>query len=154
MERTLTSYPYHSTINSAEMKFLNYALAALFLVFAWFQRNDIDPEVYTNPSSIDSALWLLFYGLIGLAFILINFKKLPVWYFALAVVACLIEMATCGPGIWANLFGEDKFNMTQTSMSAEDPRVELSREFFGALIALSAVVFQLWQSRRKSSATR
>jgi len=136
------------------MKFLNYALALIFVVFAWFQRNDIDPEIYTNPSSLDAALWLLFYLIIGIAFIVVSFRKLPKWYFILAVVACLIEMATCGPGLWDNLFGEDKFNMTQTSMSAEDPRVELSREFFGALIALSAVVFQLWQSRRKSSATR
>jgi len=136
------------------MKFLNYALALIFVVFAWFQRNDIAPEIYTNPSSLDAALWLLFYLIIGIAFIVVCFRKLPKWYFVLAVVACLIEMATCGPGLWDNLFGEDKFNMTQTSMSAEDPRVELSREFFGALIALSAVVFQLWQSRRKSSATR
>jgi len=136
------------------MKFLNYALALIFVVFAWFQRNDIDPEIYTNPSSLDAALWLLFYLIIGIAFIVVSFRKLPKWYFILAVVACLIEMATCGPGLWDNLFGEDKFNMTQTSMSAEDPRVELSREFFGALIALFAVVFQLWQSRRKSSATR
>jgi hypothetical protein len=37
-------------------------------------------------------------------------------------------------------------------MSAEDPRVELSREFFGALIALAAVFFQLWQSRRPKKA--
>ncbi len=136
------------------MKFLNYALALIFVIFAWFQRNDIDPEIYTNPSSLDAALWFLFYLIIGITFIVVSFRKLPAWYFILAVVACLIEMATCGPGIWANLFGEEKFNMTQTSMSAEDPRVELSREFFGALIALSAVIFQLWQSRRKSSATR
>jgi hypothetical protein len=136
------------------MKLLNYALALIFIIFAWFQRNDIDPEIYTNPSSLDAALWLLFYLIIGIAFVLVCFRKLPKWYFVLAVVACLIEMAMSGPGLWDNLFGEDKFNMTQTSMSAEDPRVELSREFFGALIALAAVVFQLWQSKRKSSATR
>lgn len=151
MERTLTSYPYHSTINLTEMKFLNYALAALFFVFAWFQRNDIDPEVYTNPSSIDSALWLLFYGIIGIAFILINFKKLPVWYFALAVVACLIEMAMSGPGLWDNLFGEKPFTMTQVSMSSDDSRVELTREFFGAVLALVAVLFQFWQTKRQKT---
>ena len=133
------------------MKFLNYTLAALFVVFAYFQRNDIDPEVYTNPSSLDAALWFLFYLIIGVAFIILCFRKLPVWYFALAVLACLIEMAMSGPGLWNNLFGDDQFTMTQVSMSAEDPRVELTREFFGALIALAAVAFQFWQSRRKKS---
>jgi membrane-associated phospholipid phosphatase len=151
MERTLTSHPYHSTFNLAEMKFLNYALATFFLIFAWFQRNDIDPEVYTNPSSLDSALWLLFYGIIGIVFILINFKKLPLWYFALAVVACLIEMTMSGPGLWDNLFGENPFTMTQVSMSSDDSRIELTREFFGAVIALLAVLFQLWQTKRQKN---
>ncbi|MDB4258450.1 hypothetical protein N9844_02715, partial [Akkermansiaceae bacterium] len=69
------------------MKFLNYALAILFVLFAYFQRNDIDPEVYTNPSSLDAALWLLFYLIIGIAFVLVSFRKLPMWYFVLAVIA-------------------------------------------------------------------
>ncbi|MEJ6829846.1 MAG: transmembrane 220 family protein [Akkermansiaceae bacterium] len=133
------------------MKFLNYALAILFVLFAYFQRNDIDPEVYTNPSSLDAALWLLFYLIIGIVFVLVSFRKLPMWYFVLAVIACFAEMAISGPGLWNNLFGEEPFTMTQVSMSAEDPRVELTREFFGAVIALVAVAFQFWQSRRKAS---
>ena len=133
------------------MKFLNYALAVLFIIFAYFQRNDIDPEIYTNPSSLDAALWLLFYLIIGVAFVVLTFRKLPMWYFVLAVIACFVEMAMSGPGLWSNLFGEDQFTMTQVSMSAEDPRVELTREFFGALIALAAVFFQLWQNKRRTS---
>ena len=54
----------------------------------------------------------------------------------LAALACLAEMATTGPGLWENVVGDKAFTMTQASMSAEDPRVELSREFFGAVIAL------------------
>ena len=41
--------------------------------------------------------------------------------------------------------------MTQVSMSANDPRVELTREFFGALIALFAVLSQFWQNKRIKS---
>jgi hypothetical protein len=130
------------------MKILNYALAALFFLFAFFQKNDVDPGIYHNPSSLDAALWLLFYALIGLGFILLNFRRLPLWFFALAILACFIEMALSGPGLWDNLFGERPFSMTQTSMSAADPRVELTREFFGAVIALSAVLFQFWQNKR------
>jgi len=130
------------------MKFLNYGLAILFAIFAYFQRNDIDPQVYTNPSSLDAALWLLFYLIIGIAFIFVTSRKLPHWYFILAILACAIEMTLSGPGLWKNLFGNQPFIMTQVSMSADDPRVELTREFFGAVIALAAVAFQFWQSKK------
>jgi len=41
--------------------------------------------------------------------------------------------------------------MTQMSMSAEDPRVELSREFFGAVIALAGVGLIAWENRRSGN---
>lgn len=133
------------------MKILNYALAILFLIFASFQYNDVDPGIYHNPSSLDAALWFAFYLIIGVAFFVLNFRRLPVWYFPLAILACFVEMSISGPGLWQNLFGDESFNMTQGGMSAEDPRVELTREFFGALIALAAVLFQLRQNRRLKS---
>ena len=37
--------------------------------------------------------------------------------------------------------------MTQKSMTADDPRVELSREFFGAVIALIGVIWVYLQHR-------
>jgi hypothetical protein len=131
---------------------VNVLLAALFFVFAWFQRNDIDPEIYSNPSfdnpTIDSVLWFLFYAVIGLAFLFLIRKRLPLWYFVLAVVACLFEMYLSGPGLYENVFGEKSFTMTGQSMSGDDPRVELTREFFGAVIALAAVLFQFWQNKK------
>ena len=130
------------------MKILNYALAALFFLFAYFQYNDVDPEIYDNPSSLDASLWLLFYALIGIGFIVLNFRRLPIWFIALAIIACLLEMGLSGPGLWENLFGDRPFTMTQISMSADDTRVELTREFFGALLALAAILFQWWQSRQ------
>lgn len=136
------------------MKILNYLLAAVFFLFAWLQRNDVDPEIYSKPSfgnpTLDSALWLIFYAIIGVGFLLINFKKLPMWYFALAFIACLAEMYSSGPGLWENLFGDRPFTLTQVSMSSDDSRVELTREFFGAVIALAAVIFQFWQKKRRS----
>jgi len=127
---------------------VNFLCAILFGVFAWFQRNDIDPEIYYHPSELDAVLWLAFYLLIAILFVIAAFRPLPHWILIVAAVACLIEMGRSGPGLYENLFGERQFSMTQLSMSAEDPRVELSREFFGALIALSAVGF-LWFQRRK-----
>lgn len=135
--------------NSPALKTVNYLLAAVFVFFAWFQRNDIDPAIYYHPSVIDSTLWFLFYLVIGVIFLTLNFRIIPKWYFIVAVIACLIEMGLSGPGLWNNLTGKETFTMTQTSMSAEDPRVELTREFFGALLALAAVGFQFWQNKRQ-----
>jgi len=130
------------------LKAINFVLAAFFLMFAWLQRNDIDPEVYYNPSSLDSFLWFIFYFLIAAGFIWICFRGIPVWYFLIAAFSCLVEMAMSGSGLWENLFGDKSFTMTQVSMSSEDPRVELTREFFGAMLAFVAIVFQWWQVRR------
>ncbi len=131
---------------------INFPLAGIFTLFAWLQRNDIDPAIYSNPSfdnpTLDSALWFLFYLMIAVGFILVSYRKLPIWYFVVALVVCLFEMTMSGPGLWNNLFGKESFNMAQTSMTAEDPRVELTREFFGALLALFALVFQFWQTKR------
>lgn len=128
---------------------VNLALSGLFGVFAWMQRNDLDPAVYDHPSAIDAALWLAFYLLVALLFVAVSFRRVPGWLLALAAVACLAEMARTGPGLFENVFGEKEFTMTQASMSASDPRVELSREFFGAVIALAGVGAIAWQNRRR-----
>lgn len=137
---------------STTIRLTNFLLAAIFLVFAWFQRNDIDPEIYSKPSfnnpTLDSALWFLFYLIIAIGFIVVSFRKLPLWYFMIAVIACIFEMSMSGPGLYENLISKESFNMAQTSMTAKDPRVELTREFFGALFALCGVLFQIWQSKR------
>lgn len=134
---------------SPPLAILNLFLALIFGVFAWFQRNDIDPAVYYKPSGLDATLWFLFYSLIAVLFVVAIFKRLPKWLLIVSMVFCLIEMAVTGPGLIQNLVGEEEFTMTQVSMSAEDPRVELSREFFGALIALAGVVFLFIQGRKK-----
>lgn len=130
---------------------LNFALAALFAVFAWMQRNDIDPAIYDHPSVLDAALWLAFYLLIAVLLVVVTFRTVPRWLLVIAAVACLIEMVRTGPGLYENLVGEKEFTMTQMSMSAEDPRVELSREFFGAVIALAGVGLIAWQNRKRGN---
>jgi hypothetical protein len=129
---------------------VNLALAVLFGVFSWMQRNDLDPAIYDRPSVIDAALWLAFYLLIALLLVTTCFRALPRWILLVAALVCLIEMVRTGPGLYENFFGEKEFTMTQSSMSAADPRVELSREFFGAMISLLGVGFLAWQSRRSS----
>lgn len=138
------------------MKFLlalsNILLAGIFFLFAWFQRDETDLKIYSDPAfgnpALDSALWLLFYAMIGGAFLFLLKKRLPLWYFIVAFLACLAGMYSSGPGLWDNLFGDQSFTMTQVSMSSDDARVELTREFFGAVIALVGVGYQFWQTRR------
>ena len=122
-------------------------LAAMFFLFAWLQQNDLDPAIYDKPSALDAALWLAFYAVIGALFVVSLFRRIPVWLLLLAAVACIAEMAATGPGLYENVFGGKDFTMTQASMSSEDPRVELTREFFGALIALAGVAV-LWRRER------
>ena len=133
---------------SLPVRIINFIGALLFFLFAWFQRNDIDPAVYYKPSTLDSALWFVFYLAIGVILIVVNWKKIPMWLFIIGVLACLVEMVVTGPGLYQNLFGDESFNMTQTSMTSEDPRVELSREFFGAVIALVGVTWGFLQHRK------
>lgn len=130
------------------LKVVNTVGFVLFALFAWVQRNDIDPEIYYHPSSLDAAMWLLFYLLIAVLFLVVLVKPFPRWLLVVAGLACLIELGRTAPGLWENLFGERDFTMIQKSMSGDDPRVELSREFFGALLALGAVGLLWWERAR------
>lgn len=129
---------------------VHIVLALLFGLFAWYQRNDIDPEIYYKPSGLDATLWFVFYALIAVLFVVALFRAIPRWLLAVAIVACVAEMVTTGPGLYQNVFGKEDFTMTQVSMSAEDPRVELSREFFGALIALAGVALLFATGTKRS----
>lgn len=131
---------------------VNSIAALLFATFAYLQLNDLDPDVYYKPSGMDATLWVLFYGLIAILFIVAIFRSIPRWLLIIAALACLVEMGITFPGLWENVFGESSFTMTGMSMSAEDPRVELSREFFGAVIALLGVLGLLFQQKKKPSA--
>lgn len=137
-----------SSASRAATAVVHLVFAAMFFVFAWLQKNDLDPAIYDKPSALDAALWLGFYAMIGALFVLSLFRRVPVWLLLLAAIACIAEMAATGPGLYENVFGAKDFTMTQASMSAEDPRVELTREFFGALIALAGVVI-LWRREKK-----
>lgn len=130
---------------------VNGIAALLFAAFAWLQHNDIDPEIYYRSSGLDATLWFAFYALIAVLFVVAIFRRIPRWLLVVSILACLAEMMTTAPGLWQNLVGDDKFTMTGASMSAKDPRVELSREFFGAVIALLGVVGLLLQQRRKAA---
>ena len=132
---------------------VNMVLAVLFAVAAFVQVNDTDPAIYHRASVIDAWTWLIFYAIVAGMLVFSCFRRVPIVLLILAGGFCLYELVATAPGVMENLKGEN-FDMTQTSMSAENPEVELSREFFGALLALTSVGYLYWQRffRRKGVA--
>jgi hypothetical protein len=127
---------------------LTATLGVMFAVFAYVQLNDTNPEIYDRPSVLDAWSWMFFYGFIAVLCIVSIFRRVPRVLLGVAAAFCLFEMARTVPGLYANLFEAEKFSMTATSMTAAHPEVELTREFFGALIGLFGVGFLWWQASK------
>jgi len=127
---------------------LTAALGIMFAVFAYVQLNDTNPEIYHQPSVLDAWSWMAFYGFIAMLCIVSIFRRVPRVLLGVAAAFCLVEMTRTVPGLYANLFEAEKFSMTATSMAAAHPEVELTREFFGALIGLVGVGFLWWQANK------
>ena len=128
-------------------------LAVLFAVFASFQLNDTNPEIYHRPSVIDAWSWVAFYGLISILCIVSIFRPILLLLLVIAALFCIYEMATTAPGLYRNLFESDTFTMTGASMAPSRSEVELSREFFGALIGLLGITFLRWQAKKATRVT-
>ena len=128
-------------------------LAGLFAVFAFFQLNDTNPEIYHRPSVIDAWSWVAFYGLISILCLVSIFRPIPLALLGAAALFCAYEMATTAPGLYRNLFEAESFTMTGASMAPSRSEVELSREFFGALIGLFGITFLWWQVKKAMRVT-
>ncbi len=93
-------------------------------------------------------MWVAFYALIAVLFGLALLKQRFPWpLYAFAAAFCLYQWIATGPGLIANLVSGD-FTMGKSGMNPDHAEVELSREFFGAVIAFSALCF-LWFQRRR-----
>lgn len=127
---------------------VNVLLMLVFAAFAWLQRDDADTSgKYENPWIGDVWVWITFYGLVSAGFLLALFRKHP-WPLYLVLVAfCAWQFARTGHGLITN-FSTGNPTLTGEAMSAAKPFIEQSREFFGALIALTAVGFLWLQGRR------
>ncbi len=131
----------------------NVLSGVLFAAFAVLQLNDTNPEIYHQPSVIDAWSWVIFYALVAMLFFLGAFRHVPWWCLGLGALFCVYEMVTTAPGLYDNLFNHDSFDITGSSMAPTRSYVELSREFLGALIALSGLGFLAWQKKKKASAS-
>ncbi|MCW5899659.1 MAG: transmembrane 220 family protein [Flavobacteriales bacterium] len=117
------------------MRNLYIFLALLFAAFAALQYNDPDP-----------LIWIPAYGVVALFFVLAARGRLPRWPPIAWAVLLGVWMLTMVPGFieWVRM-GTPTIT---GSMKAEEPHIELVREFLGLLVAVLALVFLIVRGRR------
>jgi Transmembrane family 220, helix len=118
----------------AHMKIAFWVLAVVFALFAAVQYNDPDP-----------LSWILLYGAVAVHFALAalgKMNRLAVW---LTLAAAVIWAAALFPDFlnWIRM-GEPSIVET---MKAEEPWIELTREFLGLVIVALGCGFLLWKKR-------
>ena len=115
------------------MKITYWTLAVVFALFAALQYNDPDP-----------IQWILLYGGVAVHFAMAALGKMnrtAVW---LWLAASAIWAATLFPDFmdWIRM-GEPSI---VESMKAEQPWIELTREFLGLVVAALGCGFLLWKN--------
>ena len=116
------------------MKITFWVLAALFALFALVQYNDPDP-----------VRWILLYGGVSAQFGLAALGKASRAVSWLLLAVSLAWAATLLPDFinWIKM-GEPSI---VSSMKAEEPWIELTREFLGLLVAAAGCGFLIWKTR-------
>lgn len=108
------------------MRFLHLIIAAIFLLFAYWQLNDPDwPQ------------WVLMYGFVTFTALYCYFASPPKWLPWIGLAAAGIWLATLIPDFihWLKMGAPT----ITGQMKAESPHVELTREFLGLLIVIIAL---------------
>lgn len=122
------------------MRVVNLVFSVLFLLSAVVQYNDPDPLV-----------WIAIY-LFGALMCFMAFKRIfyPKAYMAgIAIYSVYaLYLFFVGDGVADWLIDHDAESIAGT-MQAQRPWVEATREFFGLLILITALVMNLFYSKRK-----
>lgn len=118
------------------MKILNLLLAALFILFAYFQANDPDPYG-----------WMLLYFYVAAMCVFAAYGRSNKYLLWVGMAACVIWMGFLLPEFinWIkmgmpNIAGE---------MKTEEPHIEFTREFLGLGICLGVMGWQAWKVRKR-----
>ncbi len=108
----------------------------LFALFAYWQINDPDPEVWVSIYVVALIFCLL--GVRGI------FPKLPL---TLMVIACLAGAIYFYPGGIGDWISQE---LEQKDLTMKTPQMEEARETFGLLIialVLSPALWKAWKNR-------
>ena len=118
-----------------KMKNINISLTILFILFAIVQLNDPDPFFWI-------AIYLLVATVCGLA-VLGRYHRILI---LLGLAICGIELFTLFPD-FMNWVQGGMPNIAE-EMKAEEPHIELTREFLGLVVCGGVLIFQYFQSRK------
>jgi len=117
------------------MKVLNISLCILMLLFAYFQMNDPDPYGWIFIYICTAAVC---------GFAVVNKYYLP--FITTALVISLLWAASLIPDFYRWIVnGADSI---VGAMKAEEPHIELTREFLGLMIISGTLYFQYRQARK------
>ena len=111
------------------MKILNFILAAIFILFAYFQLNDPDPY-----------LWMLLYFFVAAVCVFAAYGRRNKYILLAGMLICLIWMGFLLP----EFINWIKMGMPNIAgqMKAEAPHIEFTREFLGLFICLGVLFWQ------------
>ena len=117
------------------MKFLSFILGLLMLLFGYFQLNDPDPYG-----------WVVVYLATAIICFLAGMNK----YYRPVIMAALVVSLLWGASLIPDFYnwivnGADSI---VGSMKAEEPHVELTREFLGLVLISAVLYFQYRQSKK------
>jgi len=116
-------------------KILKIVLSVLFILFAWFQRNDPDP-----------ALWISIYGILAALCIYSAFQKMNKYILYVFGGLLIVYTAILVPEI-INWISQGMPSIVE-KMKAEEPHIEYTREFFGLVISLLTIWFLLKKNEK------
>lgn len=118
------------------MKILNLTLAALFILFAYFQANDPDPYG-----------WMFLYFYVAAMCVFAAYGKSNKYLLWGGIVGCVVWMGFLLPEFihWVemgmpNIAGQ---------MKAEAPHIEFTREFLGLAICGGVMGWQVWRFKKR-----
>lgn len=117
------------------MKIFNLILSIIFVLFAIVQYNDPDPWA-----------WIALYFYVALISGLAAFRRYHRYATLGGLAVCAIWMATLIPD-FVNWIQMGMPTITG-SMKAEEPHIELTREFLGLVVCIAALVFQFFQQKK------
>lgn len=120
------------------MRITALVFCLLFLVFMGFQINDPDP-----------FLWVVFYGNIALLCFMAFRGKFYKWWSVAALVVYSLYFLTLTPSIYT-FFTENFSENWSHGMSFDKAYIEKTREAGGLLIALMALTFLHFASKKGS----
>lgn len=118
------------------MKVVNAFLAIIFVLFAYFQWNDPDP-----------LLWILLYLYIALISGLAIVEKISKWIVFPGMFVCTLGLAFLLPEFINWLKGGAPTIVD--GMKAEEPHIELTREFLGIGISLLVLFYHYFRSVKR-----